>query len=113
MIDSVADIVRIAVLQEQITALKESIVLQAREYERRLSELNYAHQNQLDRNEQYVSRESWEIKNAANERAISERYALIDEWRRSIDKWMYISIGAGITGGGLMALVVRLLGANK
>lgn len=89
---------KIAVLETQLVGLREAISLQAREYERRLQELNHAHQNQMDRNAQYISREAWEIRNAE-----------IDKWRREIDMWRWVSIGAGIVGGGLGGIVGRML----
>ncbi len=102
MDDNLTSHVRIAVLQEQITGLKDAIVLQAKENERRLQELNHAHQAQIDRNAQYVSREAFEL-----------RTREIDKWRREVDMWRWISIGAGIAGGGAAAAVFKVLGVGN
>ena len=90
--------IKIAVLESLLQGLRENIALQAKEYERRLTELNHAHQNQIDRNAQYVSREAWELK-------LSEQ----ESWRREVDRWRWIAVGAGIAGGGLTAIVTRLI----
>ena len=58
---------QIAVLQERLRASEIALSSQAREYERRLTELNHAHQQQQDRNAQYVSREAWELNNKEGE----------------------------------------------
>ncbi len=96
MVDQPDAAVRIAVLESQIKGLRENIVLQAREYERRLSELNHAHQLQIDRNADYVSREAWDMKNIE-----------LESWRRTIDQWRWISIGLGIAGGGVAGWIAR------
>ena len=90
---------RIAVLQEQIHALKEGIAHQAKEYERRLSDFNHSYQKQSDRDSHYVSRESWELRNTE-----------LEKWRREVDQWRWVSAGAGLAGGGLAALIIRILG---
>ena len=92
-------ICEIAVLKERLASTAEAIKKQAIEYERRLQELNHAHQQQMDRNAQYVSREAWEIYNGK-----------MDDWRREVDRWRWISIGAGCAGGGGVALLLKALG---
>lgn len=52
--------VRIAVLETKLQSADEARVLQAREYERRLQDLNHAHQQAVDRNATFVSRELYD-----------------------------------------------------
>jgi ElaB/YqjD/DUF883 family membrane-anchored ribosome-binding protein len=93
----------IAILQERLRSSDEALKSQAREYERRLQELNHAHAQQIARNAEYVPRESFDSRNAQ-----------IDEWRREVDKWRWISIGAAsVTGtvtGIIGALIIRFIG---
>ena len=49
--------VRIAVLEEKVRSAAEAKTLQAAEYERRLTDLNHAHDQAMARNVDYVSRE--------------------------------------------------------
>jgi len=51
---------QIAVLQEKIASMQEAKVLQAKEYERRLEELNHAHAKAEQRNADYLPRELFE-----------------------------------------------------
>ena len=48
-------LVRIAVLEEQVKAQRREIEQQAREYERRLTDLNHAHEKQVRDQQTYVS----------------------------------------------------------
>jgi hypothetical protein len=52
--------VRIAVLETLLKKADEARALQAREYERRLQDLNHAHQQAMERNATFVSRELYE-----------------------------------------------------
>src|ERR1700691_3540245 len=47
--------VRIAVLEEKVAAQRREIIDQAKEYERRLTELNHAHDKQVRDQQTYVS----------------------------------------------------------
>jgi hypothetical protein len=89
---------QIAVLQERLRGAELALQNQADEYERRLQELNHAHQQQMERNAEYVSREAWDAQNRA-----------IDIWRREVDKWRWISIGAGIAGGGFAGFIAKII----
>ena len=89
---------RIAVFESEIRWLKENIALQAREYERRLSELNHAHaQATMDRTH-FVNAELF--------------YSKMDEWarwRNDIDTWrakvVGIAIGVGAVSGGVAGVI--------
>lgn len=89
---------QIAVLQTELRCMEEARELQAREYERRLGELNHAHAQEIVRNAASVPRELWETRNMQ-----------MDKWMREIDRWRWVSIGAGLAGGGLMGVAARLL----
>lgn len=94
--------IKIAVLEERQHGFDKAILLQAREYERRLRELNHAHAQQVERNAHYVSRELWEARNHE-----------IDDWRRTVDSRMSrsagIAIGISAVAGLAMSLIVQLL----
>ena len=47
--------VRIAVLEEKVAAQRQEIASQAKEYERRLTDLNHAHEKQVKDQQTYVS----------------------------------------------------------
>jgi hypothetical protein len=49
--------VKIAVLEEKVQAAEREKILQAKEYERRLSDLNHAHEQAVKRNAEFVSSE--------------------------------------------------------
>lgn len=88
-------LVEIAVLKEKLAGVREAISKQALEYERRLQELNHAHQQQQDRNAQYVSREAWEARNE-----------MMDDWRRDVDKSRWIAAAvASLVAAGISALI--------
>lgn len=54
------DPVRIAVLEEQMTSMRREILVQATEYQRRLLELNHAHDKQVADQQTYVSSDRYE-----------------------------------------------------
>ena len=117
--------VRLAVLETRLNGTIENITLQAREYERRLGELNHSHQQQVDRNATYVSRELWDSKLAEWEawrRQIEQRNTAYlasatwegaqkewDAWRRQIDQWRWISMGAAAAAGGIAGYIAKML----
>jgi uncharacterized protein YjbK len=91
--------VRLAVMESQMADLKHGIALQAREYERRLEELNHAHERQVESNRHYVSREAWELKHSELEIRVL-----------TIDRWRWMSLGAASSIGAILgALMVRWL----
>lgn len=53
-------LVRIAVLEERLKAMGEALRLQAKEYERRLLDLNHAHEKQVEDQRTYVSLDKYE-----------------------------------------------------
>jgi hypothetical protein len=52
---SIRNAARLAVLEEQVRAMRRETKLQAREYQRRLNELNHAHEKQVADQAHYVS----------------------------------------------------------
>ncbi len=77
--------VHIAVLQTEVTNLKQSIKLQAAEYERRLGELNHAHQIATERNAEFVSREAFEQRDKELDNRIRELNHKIDLRNSEVD----------------------------
>jgi chromosome segregation ATPase len=88
----------IAVLQQQIRGLENARDLQAKEYQRRLEELNHAHAKAEARNAEYLPRELFE--STINEFRM---------WRREVDKTLSEAHGskAGITAA--VGIVLSLL----
>jgi hypothetical protein len=74
--------VRIAVLETQLVNADKAQELQAREYERRLQDLNHAHQQAMERNATFVSRELYDS-GVREVRSLSE--AVRTESRRDRD----------------------------
>ena len=52
--------VRLAVLEERVANRDDALALQAKEYERRLADLNHAHQLAEEKNRNYVTREVYD-----------------------------------------------------
>lgn len=75
----------LAVLSEKVAGNAHALTLQEKEYERRLGELKAA----TDKLEMQNTEQANEIR----------------KWRDSIDRWRWITIGAGMLGG----LIVKLL----
>lgn len=70
-----AAITRIAVLEERVSNRSDALTLQAREYERRLDELNHAHAMAVQDKAQFLLRETY----AKSEDALLR-------WRRGVDE---------------------------
>lgn len=51
---------KVAILEERLRALREGIDKQAKEYERRLTELNHAHEKQVQDQATFVSNDRYE-----------------------------------------------------
>ena len=90
---------KIAVLQTELICAKDAVIKQAAEYERRLTELNHSHRQQVERNAHYVSREAWDLRNKE-----------LDSRLLNIDRWRWMSVGAASAIGGILgALIQRLM----
>lgn len=96
----------LSILKTKIKGLKTATKLQAREYRRRLDELNHAHAQATEDRNKFVTGELF--------------YAKVDEaqkWRGEMDRWRSrvigvatgIGIGAGVGGGLIVALIMRLM----
>ncbi len=100
-------LIKIAVLETEVRGLKENIVLQAKEYQRRLSELNHAHDQATADKSAFLRKDTYDAK-----------IAEFAKWQNDMDMWrarvLGIGIGAGIggglAGGGVVALLTKLLG---
>lgn len=96
---------RIAVLESEVRNLKESIALQAREYERRLGELNGERARECEDRVHLMTRE-----------VCAERHEKLDEWKAGIDTWRAgligtafgIGLASGVVGSVLSALLMWL-----
>jgi hypothetical protein len=102
-----SDETKIAVLQSEVANLKQSIILQAKEYERRLTELNHAHaQSTIDKSKFLAADMFYVNKDDVN------------KWRNEIDQWrskvigiaIGIGLASGFAGGSIAA---ALLGFSK
>jgi hypothetical protein len=94
--------VKIAVLENEVRNLKSAIELQAKEYERRLSDLNHAHAQATVDKSKFVSGELF--------------YAKLDEvakWRSEMEKWQSkvigIAIGLGSAAGGIAGIIASFI----
>lgn len=92
--------VRIAVLEEKVAAAEREKLLQAREYERRLTDLNHAHEKQVKDQQTYISEDKFNG-------FIGE----INAWRGTIDAWKttVVSTLSGFEGGKTGSTVLRNL----
>ncbi len=102
MVDEFEHLLKIAVLQTEVVNLKESIKLQAIEYERRLTDLNHAHQRSVEDKAQFVSSEMF-----------FSKLGEYEKWKSDIDKWRSrmtgIAVGAGAVSGATAGLLSRIL----
>lgn len=89
---------KVSILQTELECSLEARTLQAAEYERRLSELNHAHQQQLDRNAEYVSRELFESRKDAVDRRLN-----------SVERFIWLATGIAIAGGGIIGGMINIL----
>jgi len=105
--------IRVAILETQLEAAQMAMKLQAREYERRLDELNHSHAQQVARNANYVGREVWDLHVTGNDakfNILSDRLNRFDVTHsRLTGMAIGISIGAGFAGGSVGALIMKLL----
>src|SRR5437667_6858041 len=98
--DTIAELrTEIEILKVRLQWANEAKQLKAREYERRLMELNDAHAEQVERNAMYVSREAFEMAHNASEAKDDARFRELEVRFRLLERWMWLSVGAGITSG--------------
>ena len=98
-------LIKIAVLETEVLGLKENIILQAKEYQRRLAELNHAHEQATSDKAAFLRKETFDAK-----------IAEFSKWQNEMDVWrsrvIGIGVGAGIGGGlasgGAVALLMKL-----
>jgi hypothetical protein len=83
---------------ERIEAVDRAIVLQAREYARRLEELNHAHQNAVQDRAGYLQREVWE----ANRKEL-------EVWKTNVTSEMAVTRGKAIGWSAAIALTALLV----
>jgi hypothetical protein len=97
---------RIIVLEERIRGIELATALQAKEYERRLQDLNHAHDKQVQDQQTYISEDKF-----------NGYQSKIDGWRTTVDAFM--AKNEGRSGGmssaqallfQILALAIGLLG---
>lgn len=101
--------IKIAVLETQVHGLKKNIKKQAKEYERRLTELNHAHANAQSDKLKFV-----------NSELFYSKYDDLAKWRGEMDQWrsriVGMTVGAGLAAGALggliTGLVIKLVGTE-
>jgi len=71
----ISDETRLAVLEERLRGMDRALELQAREYDRRLHELNHAHEQAVEVQHTYVTEE---VHARDRQAAVNERKALYD-----------------------------------
>lgn len=123
---------RVAVLETRAEERQRALELQAEENARRFGELNHAHRDNLEKEQRLVTRAEWEashrelaVKGESEDHAIEARITDIEKGTnlrliaieqrltKMVSLGMGIGIGAGLAGGGIVALVLRLLGDLK
>lgn len=100
-------LVRIAILETQITNLKENLTIQAREYERRLTDLNHAHAQSVSDKATYMTKELFDSKHEE-----------LIVWKSELDRWraklygfaLGIGVAGGLAGGGIAGVLIKLVG---
>ena len=115
--------IRIAVLETLVVERERAMTLQAKEYERRLEALNHAHEQQVERNTEYVSREIWDAfkrstdvrfdstgeTNNKRAEAFDKRVMELEQWRsRSTGVILGAMAVIGAVGGAIGAFFTRL-----
>lgn len=89
---------KIAILEERLRSLRQEIDKQAKEYERRLTELNHAHDKQVADQSTYVS---------------SDRYegwqGEMNAWKTEMSKKMTLIEGNSAGAGSVQRLVLQIL----
>jgi len=92
-------ILKVAVLEERIANAKESLEKQAREYERRLTELNHAHEQSVEDKMDFLERSVYEKSEDEH-----------DQWRRSVATRLDIMAGRDATKAATLALALAVIG---
>ncbi len=97
--------VKIAVLETRLSERQAQLDLQAREYERRLNELNHAHDMAAADKAAFLRKDTYDAKIAEFAKWQNE----MDVWRsRTVGIGIGAGIGGGLASGGAVALLMRL-----
>lgn len=87
---------RLGVLTERVTGSERAMVLQAKEYERRLEELNHAHARQVAMQMTFVSKDSWDG---------------MMEWRDGVNKSLTLLDGKAAAASSARVLLFQIIAA--
>jgi hypothetical protein len=96
--------VRIAVLETKLTAADEARALQAREYERRLSDLNHAHAQAEARNANFVRMDIYDA-GMKEMRAVN---GVLRDAIEDVSRKVYIGIGIVLTIQVIIFVVIEV-----
>jgi hypothetical protein len=89
---------RVTVLEEQLKAMREAKELQAKEYERRLTDLNHAHERQVEDQATFVSADKFEGFQGE-----------INQWRNTVTITLADLAGKSAGIGSARGLVVQVI----
>ena len=105
-------VTRIAVLEQQLKGAEHAVMLQAKEYERRLLELNHAHDRAVQDRATYVTREmfaSFQDKIESSLDSIRESRSQDSGHKRGVgDAWKFV-----VAAVGLISTLALLLDAYR
>ena len=99
---------------EKFATRDEALALQATEYERRLSDLNHAHEQARQKEADYVTRDKYEDSKLAEAEALKLALQASDARLNALENWRSRTIGAALVltllAGALGAAIVRAFG---
>jgi TolA-binding protein len=97
---------RVAVLETRLNDSQAAIILQAKEIERRLDELNHSKRLDAERGKEFITKSEYETKH----KELTNWQLQMEAWRsREAGFKIGLVIGAGLAGGGIGALIMKLL----
>jgi hypothetical protein len=92
-------ILKVAVLEERIANAKETLDKQAKEYERRLDELNHAHERSIEDKLEFLEKSVYEKSEDEH-----------DQWRRAVATRLDVMAGKDATKAAMLALALAIIG---
>ncbi len=97
---------RLVHIEVELNAMKEAVRVQQVELARRLDELNHYRSDREDDRKTLIGRDEYERKHEE----LEHQFVEIAAWRqRTTGMMVGLVIGAGLAGGGIGALIAKLL----